>query len=216
MSLFNPTLRSSIGLKALAAVSGLFMTGWLVLHLLGNLTAFSGTADMDGYAAALRRLGPLLWLVRGGLLVAFLVHVGATVTLAKRARMARPVRAEAGFHASSVASRAMAVGGPMLLVFVVYHLLHLTFGVVHPTFVPGHVYANLVSGVRPLAVFLLYLTGAGLAGLHLSHGLWSAGATLGSTRATGRAARRAGRVLGVLAALGFASVPAAIFLGVVR
>jgi hypothetical protein len=150
MSLFNPTLRSSIGLKALAAVSGLFMTGWLVLHLLGNFTAFSGTAAMDTYAAALRRLGPLLWLVRGGLLVAFFVHVGATLTLAKRARMARPVRAEAGFHASSVASRAMAVGGPMLLVFVVYHLLHLTFGVVHPTFVPGHVYANLVSGVRPL------------------------------------------------------------------
>lgn len=207
---------STNALKIAAALSGAYMAGWLVLHVLGNLTAFGGAARMDGYAAALRRLGPALWLARAGLLASAVVHVAATVSLAKRARAARPVRAIRRFSAGSLSSRLSIVVGPLLLLFAVYHLLHMTFGVVHPAFEPGQVYANLVSGLSSPAIALVYVAASALVGLHLYRGLTSAGASLGVTRVANARARAVAVVGAVALGVAFASIPVAILAGVLR
>lgn len=210
--------RSTVGQKAIAAVSGGLLWGWLVLHVLGNLSAFSGEAAMDRYAAALRATGPLLWLVRALLLAALVAHVAVTVALARRARAARPVGyAVVRRRASTVAARAMRWGGVLLLCFIVFHVLHMTFGVLHPSFVPGRVYANLVSGLTRGGMAVLYTAAAGLVALHLLHGLWAALRSLGIAQASAGRLRRP-VIAGLAAAmfLGFAAVPVAIALGVVR
>jgi succinate dehydrogenase / fumarate reductase cytochrome b subunit len=209
-------LRSTNVQKAVAAVSGGFMAGWLVLHVLGNLTAFAGQGRMDAYAAALRHFGPGLWLVRVALLVAIGGHVAATLTLARRARAARPVRDVRRWPRGSVTSRTAIIGGPLLLVFAAYHLLHMTFGVVHPSFSPDHVYANLVSGLAPPAIAALYVLGAGLVGLHLHRGLSSAFASLGAKNATNAVPRTLSAAIAVAIAVGFATIPVAVLARVVR
>lgn len=199
--------RSTVGRKALVAASGAVLWGWVVLHLAGNVTVLAGPAATDHYAAALHRSWPLLWAVRAGLVLAAALHVAGATSLARRARAARPpvVRA-AG------ASRTMRVGGALLLVFVVLHLLHLTFGVLHPAFVAGRVYANLVVGLRPPLVAAGYLAASALLGLHLHHGLWSFGRSLGW-----RGLRRStAATLAAVTAVGFASIPAAVLVGVLR
>src|SRR6185369_13018042 len=84
-----------------------------------------------------------------------------------------------GQRLASLAARAMRPGGVLLLAFVVYHLLHLTFGALHPTFRAGHVYANVATGLRPPTVAAVYIAAAALLGLHLFHGLWAAVRSLG-------------------------------------
>jgi succinate dehydrogenase / fumarate reductase cytochrome b subunit len=210
------TSPSSMTAKWLAALSGLFMAGWLVLHVLGNFTAFSGAAAMDGYAAALRRLGPLLWLSRGALVMAVIVHVGATLSLARRARAARPTRDGPRFTRGNLSSRTMRVGGPLLLAFIVFHLLHLTFGVVHPSFEPGHVYSNLVSGLSSPWASALYVVAAGLVALHLHHGVSSALVSFGVSRAASGVWRTVLRASALVLAFGFATIPVAVLVGVLK
>src|ERR1700752_4144598 len=141
--------RSTVVRKALVAVSGLALWTWVILHVAGNLTLFSGPGVADGYAAALRRSPGLLWAVRAGLATAMVVHVAGVISLARTARAARPRHAShRPEDTSALASRGMRIGGPLLLAFVVYHLLHPTVGVLHPHFEPGHVYANVVVGLR--------------------------------------------------------------------
>jgi succinate dehydrogenase / fumarate reductase cytochrome b subunit len=210
MRMFRGFLRSTPAQKGLAAASGLVLAGWLFLHLLGNFTALSGAPAMDGYAASLRRLGPLLWIMRAGLLAAVIVHVTATVTLARRARAASPVRAQGHRPRGSFGSRSMIIGGPLLVAFIVYHVLHLTVGAVHPSFSAGHVYSNLISGVAPPLVGAVYLMSAALVGLHLHHGLSSAFVSLGAPRILQRFPRLFSRTVAVLVAVGFAANPLAV------
>ena len=69
--------------------------------------------------------------------------------------------------------------GPILAVFIVYHILHMTTGTLHPHFVEGRVYQNLVTGLAPVAVALFYLVAMGALAFHLYHGAWSMLQTLG-------------------------------------
>ncbi len=209
--------RSTVGKKALVAVSGLLLWAWVVLHVAGNLTVFSGPAAADGYAAALRRAPVRLWVARGALLAAAVVHVAAVASLARAGHAARPRREAHAPRAAALASRGMRIGGALLLAFVGYHLLHLTFGVLHPGFRPGHVYDNVVLGLRPGWVAGVYVGAGALLGLHLFHGLWAAARSLGVRPAVaGRRRRPAAAVLSAAVAAGFASVPIAVLAGWLR
>jgi len=204
--------------KALVAVSGLALWTWVVLHVAGNLTLFSGPAVADGYAAALRRAPGWLWAARAGLAAAMVVHVAGVVSLARAGRAARPQhepRLPRG--TSALAARGMRIGGALLLAFVVYHLLHLTVGVLHPHFEPGRVYDNVVVGLRPPWIAAIYVGAAALLGLHLLHGLWAAARSLGVRPDAGARRRRpAVAVLSAAVAAGFASVPLAVLAGWLR
>jgi succinate dehydrogenase cytochrome b subunit len=209
---------STVVRKALVAVSGLALWTWVLMHVAGNLTLFAGPAVADGYAAALRRAPGWLWAARAGLAAAMIVHVAGVVALARAGRAARPRHApRLPQGTSALAARGMRIGGALLLAFVVYHLLHLTAGVLHPRFEPGRVYDNVVLGLRPVPIAAVYVGAAALLGLHLLHGLWAAARSLGvRPGAAARRRRPAVVALSVAIAVGFASVPLAVLAGWLR
>ena len=218
MHVFEELWRSTVGRKALVAVSGLALWIWVILHVLGNLTIFSGAAAIDGYAAALRRVPAGMWVARAALAAAAAVHVAGVVSLARASRAARPRHAAPTRRTpDAIAAHTMRLGGALLLAFVAYHVLHLTFGVMHPHFTPGRVYDNVVLGLRPAWIAAVYVAAAALLGLHLFPGLWAAVRSLGMRPdAIGGRRRPAVAVLAAAMALGFAAVPVAVLAGWVR
>ena len=134
MRLFNH-FQTSLGSKVVVALTGLGLAGFVVFHMLGNLQIFEGRDALNGYAAFLRDMPILLWTARLGLLSIVALHIGLAVRLALQNRRARPVAyAVREYRKASLASRTMAVTGSLLLLFIVFHLLHLTAGVVGPFF----------------------------------------------------------------------------------
>lgn len=212
MKLLIRLWRSSAGKKAIAALTGLILVGWLIAHISGNLLAFSGRTAIDGYASALRKAPVLLWAVRLTLALAFGLHVASVTALFRQARAARGERHPQRTRAATLASRGMRVGGALLLVFVVLHVAHMTFGVAHPSYAALEVYDNLVTGLQSPLVASAYIFAASLVGLHLLHGLWAAPQSLGLSTQT----RRWALWLSIGIALGFASVPLAVLAGVLR
>lgn len=217
--------RSSVGKKVAMAVTGVIFLLWTVGHVYGNLKAFQGPDAINAYAEHLRELGaPLLghgqalWGIRLVLLAALVVHVLAAVQLTRQSRAARPVAYRKAPHLElSYASRTMRWGGLIILLYIGYHLLHLTWGTAHRDFVPGDVYHNLVAGFQLWPVTGVYLLATAALALHLYHGVWSAFQTLGASHPEFNALRRplAGvAAIGLFA--GFAAVPLAVQLGVLR
>ena len=51
----------------------------------------------------------------------------------------------------------MRLTGPLLLAFIIYHILHLTTGTVHPDYHEGSVYQNLITGLRVPLVAVIYV-----------------------------------------------------------
>ena len=149
------------------------------------------------------------------LLAAVIVHIVAAVQLARRSRAARPVGYRNTPHEElSYASRTMRWGGVIIVLFVIYHLMHLTFGTAHPDFVPGDVYHNLVVGFQQWPVSVAYMVAVLAIGLHLYHGVWSMMQTLGINHPRFNALRRP--IAGVIAAavvLGNLSFPIAVLAG---
>jgi succinate dehydrogenase / fumarate reductase cytochrome b subunit len=210
--------QSSIGKKAVMAVTGLIMIAFLILHALGNLQVFAGPLEINDYAAALRKLGPLLWVARGGLIAALVLHVVAALQLTQRKQTARPVEyAERDAQVSTFAARTIRWGGVLLLVFIILHLLHFTFGTIHPAFDAKDIYGNMVAAFDIWWVALLYLAAMVGLGLHLYHGTWSSIRTLGLTRpSTSPLKRRVAAVLAWGIYLGFSIIPIAVLAGIVR
>jgi succinate dehydrogenase / fumarate reductase, cytochrome b subunit len=209
---------STIGKKAIMAVTGLILFGFLIAHMLGNLQIFLGPAVMNHYAETLHGNPALLWTVRTILLVSVVLHIWASVQLSLVKKDARPI----GYvkykpvH-SSWASRTMMLSGPIIAGFVVLHLLHLTTGTIHPDFVPLHAYENLVNGFAVVPLALVYIAVMIFIGFHLSHGAWSMFQSVGFShpRYTPLIRRVAAVVAWVLIA-GFISVPVAVLAGLVR
>src|SRR5688572_13594475 len=140
-------LCSTLGRKVVMAVTGVMLFGFVIAHLAGNLLLYLGPEAINTYAVKLRELGAGLWAARAGLLVAVLAHIWAAVSLTKSNIQARPVGyARRDDVAATYASRTMAWSGPLLALFIVYHLMHFTFGNAHPSFVEGDVYNNMVRG----------------------------------------------------------------------
>jgi succinate dehydrogenase / fumarate reductase cytochrome b subunit len=211
--------RSTVGKKIVMAVTGLIMIGFVIGHLAGNLLVFAGRDRINAYSAFLHSTGEVLWGVRIVLLIAVILHIAAAYQLTVIDRAARPVGyAKHQYEAATLASRTIRWGGVIVLVFIVYHLLHMTFGTVHPSFAPHDVYHNLVAGLSVWYVAAFYVVAMIALGLHLYHGTWSSLRTLGIEQPATEPLRRRRLVwvFAVLMALGFASIPIAIVLGVLR
>ncbi|HET6437323.1 MAG TPA: succinate dehydrogenase cytochrome b subunit [Anaeromyxobacter sp.] len=209
--------RSTVGKKALMAVTGVLLFLYVIAHMLGNLQLFVGPAAINGYARLLRVSPPLLFTARLVLLVAVLVHVLAGVQLWFRARQARPVGyATYRPESSSLASRTMIWSGLLILAFVVYHVLDLTLGVVHPDFREGEVFHNVLVRFGQVSGVIIYLVAMTALGFHLWHGVYSMFQSLGlSSRRVLHPIRRFAAGAAVVLALGFASIPLAVILGLV-
>ena len=211
---------SSVGKKVVMAVTGFILFGYVAGHVTGNLLVFLGPHAINDYGRFLHTFlhGTGIWIARAGLLAAVVLHVWASVSLTAENRAARPV----GYRRrenreSTLASRSMILTGPVLAGFIVYHLAHFTTGRLHPSFVPGDVYHNLVAGFRSWGAAAFYTLAMLALGLHLYHGAWSMLQTLGASHPRWNLLRnRAARVATVLIVTGFLSVPAAVILGLLR
>ncbi|HEY8257386.1 MAG TPA: succinate dehydrogenase cytochrome b subunit [Gemmatimonadales bacterium] len=209
---------SSVGKKAVMAVTGVIGVLFVIGHMVGNLQVFQGAERLNAYGALLHGpLNEILWAVRVILVLAVILHVVAAVQLTLRDRAARPVGyARRVPQVSTLASRTMRWGGALLLVFIVVHILHFTTGTIRPagTFVPGDVYANMVAGFRIPWVATFYVVSMGALGLHLYHGAWSSMRSLGAAPASPHPlTRRLAAVIAVFVSVGFALVPLAVVAG---
>jgi succinate dehydrogenase cytochrome b subunit len=210
--------RLPVGKKAVMAVTGLMLFGFVTAHLLGNLQVYAGPEKINAYGRLLRANAGLLWAARLGLLAAAVLHIVAAVQLALLKSAARPVGyAKKDDIASSYASRTMIWSGPIIGVFVVYHLMHLTFGNVHPAFAEGDVYHNVVTGFQVIPVSIFYILAMAMLGLHLVHGVWSMFQSLGVShpRYTPLLKKFAAGSTAFLF-LGNISIPIAVMTGVLR
>lgn len=208
---------STIGKKAVMAVTGLILFGYLIVHMLGNLQFFLGPEVMNRYAEMLHGNPPLLWGVRVLLLVSVILHAGASIQLWKLKQIARPVAyVKPGRVQATFASRTMMLSGPIIGAFVVYHLLHMTTGDAHPQFVPLRPFENLLTAFRNPIVSAVYVASMIFVGFHLSHGAWSMFQSVGFNhpRYTPFLKKSAAIVAWILIA-GFISIPIAVITGVV-
>jgi succinate dehydrogenase / fumarate reductase cytochrome b subunit len=215
-------LRSTLGLKIVMAVTGLILFGFVVAHMIGNLQVYLGPEAMDHYAVFLRSFlhGSGLWIARAVLLTAFVLHVWSATVLTLVNRAARPVGyREVQRRESTYASRTMRWSGVLLLLFIVYHLMHFTFGVhaVHPQFVHGEVFHNFVTGFQNPVASAVYIVGMLVLGLHLYHGAWSFMQTLGLSHPRYDHLRYAVAIfLTVVVVAANISFPVAVLTGVLR
>ncbi len=209
------------------AVTGGVLFLYLVAHMAGNLKIFLGRADYDHYADWLRAIGEpaiphrvFLSAVEAVLAAAVALHMWAAVSLARRARRARPVRYKARptVREGRYATHVMRYGGVVILLFVVWHLLDLTFGAVNPEGGAARPYDKVVADFAPGRWYItaFYVVAVVLVGFHLKHGLWSAFQSLGLARRRIRGLRLLAGAVAVVLVAGFVSVPLMVTFGVVR
>jgi succinate dehydrogenase / fumarate reductase cytochrome b subunit len=184
---------SSLAGKYLMAVTGLALALFVLVHMAGNLLVFGGQAALNSYAQSLEEHAGLLWLARALLLAAFVVHIAVGTLLSVQDRAARPIRYVCWKPLqSSWAARHMLLTGLLVLAFVVYHLLHFTFGVIDPGHFKGSIPRDpqgrpdvagmVVGGFSLVPVAVSYIVAQVILGLHLAHGSWSCFQSLGSNR----------------------------------
>jgi len=211
--------------KIIASLAGLGLVGFVVFHMLGNLQIFEGGDALNGYASFLRDMPFFLWAARLGLLAVAACHIVLAIQLALRNHRARPVAyAVREYRQASLVSRTMALSGSLLLVFIVFHLLHLTAGLVDPS-VPnrldaqGHldVYGKMLHVFRNPLYVVIYVVGQCVLGMHLSHAVTSSLRTLGLEHvAWNRLLRAVGPAVALFVVLGNLMIIFAVFLGVVH
>ncbi|NOQ84190.1 MAG: succinate dehydrogenase [Myxococcales bacterium] len=170
--------QTTIGKKVIMALSGVIIVGFTIGHFLGNLNLYLGPEAMNGYAEKLQSLPPLVWGTRLVLLFAVAAHIWAAVSLWARNLKARGSRYEKRKDlATDYAARTMYWSGPILFLFVVFHLLHFTILPAHP----GDVYRNVVEGFQIPVIAGVYIAGNVALGFHIFHGIFSAFQTLGAS-----------------------------------
>jgi succinate dehydrogenase / fumarate reductase cytochrome b subunit len=219
--------RTSIGKKVIMALTGLVGIGFVIVHMYGNLKVFVGAEYFNTYSEGLREVGApifghthLLWIARLVLLAAVVLHAWAAWSLYRDSQRARSVKYITHTKIQATpAALTIRVGGVILLVFIILHLMHFTWGVpgIHPDFSQTDVYRNLVVGFRSYhyLVTIFYLVAMVALGFHLYHGTSSLFQTLGLTKQNQTAVRALGLCLAIVIAVGFAIVPLAVMFGLI-
>src|SRR3989441_6835372 len=224
MNLLARAYRSSLGKKYIMAITGFLLFLFVIVHMLGNLQVYLGPEPMNAYAALLKSKPVLLWTARVGLFIIAVLHIVSALQLAAENRAARPQPYAEGKPIATLASRTILVSGLVIFAFIVYHLMHFTFGITNPDLLElrdplGHhdVYGMTVEGFRNPWVSAFYIISMGLLCLHLSHGVSSLFQSLGIRRkATVAAFNRFARISAIVILIGNCSIPISILAGVVK
>jgi succinate dehydrogenase / fumarate reductase cytochrome b subunit len=227
---------TAVGKKYVMGVTGIAMMGFVLFHMIGNLKLYFGAADLDHYAHWLQTLlypiapkGYVLWILRSGLIVMLLLHLHAAYSLTMLNRKARPVKYQSArdYQIANFASRSMRLSGLVILAFIIWHLLDLTFGVVNSetgkmvlhegdTESVKAVYASIVYSFQRTPVALFYVVANVLLGLHLFHGAWSIFQSFGWNNPRFNKWRRAFATgFAAVVVIGNVSFPIAVMAGVV-
>ena len=221
-------LKSSIGRKFLMAITGAVLLGFVIAHMLGNLQIFLGPKVLNTYARGLQELGALLWVARIGLLVAFIVHIALAIQLQGENKEARPIPYEFDNTVkASLASRTMLLTGYVVLAFVLYHLAHFTFHMVHAEHISPYVFADgkqgndvyrmVILGFKNWFISGLYIVAQLVLGMHLSHGSSSMFQSLGINHPKLQPfLQKVGPTVATIIVIGNVSIPVAVLIGLVK
>jgi succinate dehydrogenase / fumarate reductase cytochrome b subunit len=219
----RPSLYSTaVGKKYVMAISGIVLMLFVLAHMVGNLKMYFGAAALDSYSHWLRELGEpalprqaMLWGLRIVLLVAVIAHIVAAYQLTMINRRARPeaYRSKRDYVAADFASRTMRWTGVIVGLFVIFHLLDLTWGTANPDFVEGDPYHNVVASFERVPVALVYVIANLALGVHLFHGAWSLFQSMGWVRPWRREFATA---FAAVIVIGNVSFPLAVLFGVVN
>ena len=212
---------SSLGMKIVMAATGVILVGFIIGHLIGNLQIFAGPEVLDSYARFLKEKPEVIWTARVTLLASVGLHILTAMQLTIRNCSARPIAYRLHMYdEASYAARTMVWSGPIIGLFVIYHLLHFTVGIVHPSqpdFRAEAVYANVVSGFQQWPVALFYILAVLSLGLHIAHGVSSMFQSIGLNHPKYEPSiRRSAVVLSSVIVAGYVSIPIAVLIGVVR
>lgn len=220
-SAFLNFYRSSVGKKILVALTGMILVGFVLGHMIGNLLIYLGPHALNEYALFLKSFlhGGGIWVARIVLLSAVLIHIVATIQLARSNRGAREKKyVRTKRQNSTSASRFMIISGLTILTFIIFHVLQFTVGAgndyheMHTA--EGHhdVYAMVTTAFKNPAVSIFYLIAIGLLCWHLSHGVASMLQTLGLTTPSNAALfKKLALVFAILIFIGNASIPLSIY-----
>ena len=217
MGRFTAFYSSLVGKKVIMAASGAILFLFVVGHLLGNLQIFDGPERLNAYSAFLKKTGEILWAVRIVLLAALVLHVVASVQVSLASMRARPIAyAVKKSIETSYAARTMIWSGPLIFLYIVYHLAMFTFLTTGPGYSPTDVYRNEVLAFRVPAISAVYVVAILFLGLHLYHGIWSMLHTLGASNPRYRVLRRTvAPAVAIAITAGYIAIPVAVLAGLV-
>jgi succinate dehydrogenase / fumarate reductase cytochrome b subunit len=224
----NPVLRfwrSAVGKKWVMAVTGIVLLAFVLGHMIGNLKVYLGAGPLDHYAEWLRTLGEpalprtvLLWIVRVGLISAFFFHILSAAQLTRMNHRARPTKYESprDYAAANFASRTMRWTGVIVGLFLIFHLMDLTWGNANPSFVRGNTYENVIHSFQRVPVAIVYIFANLALAVHIFHGAWSMFQSLGLNNPKWNHARRTFAIgFATIIAIGNVSMPLLVVTGVV-
>jgi succinate dehydrogenase / fumarate reductase cytochrome b subunit len=221
MSLF-----SSLGKKIFMGASGLMLCGFIVIHLIGNLTLLNPDRDpFNKYAHFLtQQTGNAIYVAEFMLATVFVIHFVYAIIIQIGNWCSRPSRYkkvtdQKGKSRKSLGSVTMIYTGITVLIFLVLHLLHFKFGKIVMYTPHGYdheirdLYAVVYSYFSDFWNVVFYTIVMILLGFHLSHGFWSAFQSLGlyGKRFTS-VVYGIGSAFAIFMALGFVFLPTWIFM----
>jgi succinate dehydrogenase / fumarate reductase cytochrome b subunit len=215
---------SSVVKKTVMAVSGIIMILYLIAHMIGNLHAFQGAEEFNGYSHWLRTIGEpavpeqtTLWIIRLVMLTAVVSHFYAAISLWRQARRARPVAYVTKKRVQqSFASRTVRWGGIILALFIIWHILDLTFGVVNPAGTDTTPYDRMIASFSNIPITLFYVVSMLILAWHIRHGIFAATQTLGQTnKKRERAVNGLAYAISGLIGIGFVLVPLSVAFGLI-
>ncbi len=220
------TMKSSIGAKALMAITGIVLVLFVIGHMVGNLQVFLGPDQLNHYAHTLQSLGPILWIIRLVLLTTLVAHIWSAAVVVRMSVAARPVAYQKRKDlATGFAARTMLVSGIVVALFIVYHILHFTTGTIDMAGSYGQllpdggkdVYAMVVQGFQHPLTALVYCLATLVLCLHLSHGVSSLMQTLGFRNDSNASCiDKIGPVLAIIILIGNLSMPLAALTGLIK
>ena len=219
---FKLMFGSTIFKKIIMAITGLFLTFFVLIHMTGNLSfVFGGKDVFNIYSHTLISLGPLLWTIETVLLLAFIFHAWNAISISLHNKKARPasytkLKSSGDPSKKTLSSTTLIWTGIVLLVFIVIHLKTFKYGAYYSTTVNGVEMRNLYQLVKEVFQSPFYTFGYVatmlLLGYHLRHGFWSAFQSLGANHPRySNIIYTIGILLAVVIAFGFLVVPLYVF-----
>lgn len=211
-------LSSAIGRKQVMAVTGLVWSGFVLTHMLANLLIFVSADAYNKYSHALTS-NPLLYLAEAGLVLTLLMHVYDGIMLTIKNKKARPNKyamAPNGDKSARFQSRFMIFHGSLLLVFIILHLITFKYGTHYTATYDGvemrDLHRLVIEVFQSPGYLAWYAISMVAVGFHLSHGFYSAFASLGIYHPTySYWLSKFGYLYGLIIALGFVSQPIYVF-----
>ena len=214
-------LSSSIGKKVIMSLSGLFLIAFLCVHLTLNLfLILDNSGELFNHGANFMATNPVIKIVEPILALGFIIHIIWASVLTLQNQKARPVKYAQRNQGQNAtwASCNMYILGALVLVFLIIHLYNFWWNIK----ITGNLAHVVIDGVEmedtyllvsslfksSIAYCALYIIGAILLGLHLTHGFWSAFQSIGFSNQIWRKRLEClARILAVIIAVGFSIIP---------